>query len=281
MANLNKSKTIFAFTSPRTIEKIIPEIQILVDGYGGKKWNSETQKLFFNDLFESEFYEGKEKPKDITFAARDRITRAPKALGFVDLKPTIKLTEVGEHLLSGKRTSEVIARQLFKFQLPSPYHKIPTERKFNIRPYLELLRLIRTLNNISKTEIAIFFVQLTHFSKFNKVVSSIQKFRLQVQSNTANRKEFIDRIFTKEILKIYEEEIVNGKIKTRESSDTTLAKFIFTKKRNHNDYADAFIRYLRATQLISFDKKTFRLIIPESRKDEVDFILNNVERNAL
>ena len=47
MANLNKSRTIFAFTSPRTIEKIIPEIQILVDGYGGKKWDKETQELFF------------------------------------------------------------------------------------------------------------------------------------------------------------------------------------------------------------------------------------------
>ena len=125
MANLSKTKTIFAFTSPRTIEKIIPEIRILVNKYGGKKWDDETQSLFFNDLFLSDFYEGKEKPKDIQLAARDRITRAPKALGFVDLKPVIKLTEVGQQLLNGKRINEVISRQLIKFQLPSPYHKLP------------------------------------------------------------------------------------------------------------------------------------------------------------
>jgi hypothetical protein len=68
----------------------------------------------------------------------------------VDLKPKIKITEVGERLLSGKRTSEVIAKQLFKFQLPSPYHKISADRGFNIKPYLELLRLVKELGNISK-----------------------------------------------------------------------------------------------------------------------------------
>lgn len=92
-------------------------------------------------------------PRNISLAARDRITRAPKALGFVNLKPKNALTEVGKQLLSGKRISEVIARQLFKFQLPSPYHKIPGDRKFNVKPYLELLRLVKELSNISKPKL--------------------------------------------------------------------------------------------------------------------------------
>lgn len=172
MANLSKTRTVFAFTSPRTIEKIIPEIQVLIDSFNGKKWNTQTQIAFFHELFNSEFYEGSKMPNNIPLAARDRITRAPKALGFVDLKPQIALTEVGRDLLSGKRTNEVIARQLFKFQLPSPYHKVPTNRGFNVKPYLELLRLVKELGNISKTEIAIFFVQMTHYNKFdNKEIS--------------------------------------------------------------------------------------------------------------
>ncbi|HUZ58523.1 MAG TPA: AlwI family type II restriction endonuclease [Hanamia sp.] len=203
MANLSKTRTAFAFTSPRTIEKIIPEIQVLIDSFAGKEWNTQTQIAFFHELFNSEFYEGSKMDDNISLAASDRITRAPKALGFVDLKPKIALTEVGKKLLSGKRTSEVIAKQLFKFQLPSPYHNIPDDRGFTVKPYLELLRLVKELGNISKTEIAIFFVQMTHFNKFDSVVSAKKKFRKDKTKHKGNRKVFTDDVFTKEILKVY------------------------------------------------------------------------------
>lgn len=280
MANLSKTRTVFAFTSPRTIEKIIPEIKILIDSFSGQEWNTETQIKFFDKLFHSEFYEGSIKPENIPLAARDRITRAPKALGFVDLKPRISITEVGKKLLSNKRTNEIIARQLFKFQLPSPYHKIPFERKFNVRPYLELLRLVKEIGNISKMEIAIFFVQMTNYNKFDSVVVAIKKFRNDIIRYSGNRKTFIDATFTKEILKIYTQDIEENNLKTRESREITLSKFIKTKKSNHIDYADAFIRYLRATQYVSFDKKTFRMIIAPSRVAEVDFVLKNIDRDA-
>lgn len=280
MANLSKTRTVFAFTSPRTIEKIIPEIHVLINSFKGQEWNTETQIAFFHKLFSSQFYEGSKMPDNISLAARDRITRAPKALGFVDLNPKIELTDIGKQLLNGKRTTEVIARQLFKFQLPSPYHKVPANRGFNVKPYLELLRLVKELGNISKTEIAIFFVQMTHYNKFGSMVDAIKKFRNDILKQKGNRKAFIDKVFTKQILKIYIEEIKGNDLKTRESEEATLTKFVNTKKSNHIDYADAFIRYLRATQYISFDKKTFRMIVAPSRVAEVDFVLKNVDRNA-
>lgn len=280
MANLSKTRTVFAFTSPRTIEKIIPEIQVLVTSFEGKEWNTKVQKDFFQELYKSEFYEGDKMPENIALAARDRITRAPKALGFVDLKPKIKLTEVGKRLLNERRGNEVIAKQLFKFQLPSPYHKVPADRGFNVRPYLELLRLVKELGNLSKTEIAIFFVQMTHYNKFNSVVAAIKKFRANKSKFKGNRKAFTEAVFAREILKVYAEDIKANDLKTRESGDSSIAKFVKTKKSNHIDYADAFIRYLRATQLISFDKKTFRMIVAPSRIDEVHYILKSVDRKA-
>ena len=39
MANLTKTKTLFGFTSPRTLEKIIPEIGILTENFSGLKWS--------------------------------------------------------------------------------------------------------------------------------------------------------------------------------------------------------------------------------------------------
>lgn len=280
MANLSKTRTIFAFTSPRTIEKIIPEIDVLISNFNGQIWNSDLQKSFFEELFNSDFYEGSKRPKDTAFAARDRITRAPKALGYVNLKPSIALTDAGRLLLSGKRTNEAIARQIFKFQLPSPYHNVPSDREFSVRPYLELLRLISVLGNISKMEIAIFFVQITNYELFDEIVQRIIKFREAIAKNKGNRKKFIDDIFNKEITDIYEEDIRTNDLKTRESGDKTIAKFIKTKKSNQIDYADALMRYLRATQYVTFDKKTFRMIIAPARKDEVNYVLENVDRTA-
>lgn len=80
---------------------MIPEIQVLHNNFEGKKWNTNTQVEFIKKLAEGSDFDGKGSEKDMAFSARDRINRAPKALGFVDLKPYIKLTEAGENFISG------------------------------------------------------------------------------------------------------------------------------------------------------------------------------------
>jgi len=277
MANLQKTRTLFAFTSPRTIEKIVPEIKLLTDNFGGKAWNESTQIEFFQDLFNSAFYDGNKMPANIPLAARDRITRAPKALGFVDLKPTIQLTGAGVKLIGGKRMHETITRQLLKFQLPSPYHK--TTEGFFVKPYLELLRLIKRVGSLSKTEVALFFTQLIHIEKFEEVAQMIEDFRANAKVFKGSRKTYVDTCFTEQVLKIYAADIENSDFKTRESSDLSLQKFVRTKKSNLSDYADAFLRYARATQLITFESKSFRAVIAPSKADDVDFILKTVSRN--
>ena len=92
MAKLD-SKFLFFTTSPRTPVKMFPEIRLLVDVFAGKKWNTATQTAFVDELAKADFFEGSGSPKDKAFSARDRINRAPKALGFVDLKPQINLTD--------------------------------------------------------------------------------------------------------------------------------------------------------------------------------------------
>lgn len=222
----------------------------------------------FKDFSVTEFYCPNENSR--------RITRAPKALGFVDLKPTIQLTEVGAKLLSEKRIHETFTRQLLKFQLPSPYHK--TTEGFFIKPYLEMLRLIKRVGSLSKTEVALFFLQLIHIDKFEEVVKMIEDFRANAKNFKGSRKTYVNACFTEQILKIYSDEIENKNFKTRESSDLSVQKFVKTKRGNLLDYADAFLRYIRATQLVTFEKKSFRAVISPSRKDDVDFILKNIAR---
>lgn len=275
-----KSKTLFFTTSPRTPLKMIPEIQVLYNNFEGEKWNTNTQVEFIKKLADGNDFDGKGSEKDMAFSARDRINRAPKALGFVDLKPNIKLTEAGENFISGKRTEEVLLRQLLKFQLPSPYHKEPEEFNgiFCIKPYLEIFRLIYELGTISFDELMIFGMQLTHYNKFNSIVAEIKNFRRMKLYTQSSYKTFRGKYLKEQVEKIYADDINEGNTKTRDNSRD---KFVTTKSRNLRDYADACFRYLRATGMVEISQRGHSIsIMPEKRK-EVAFFLSMIDRNPI
>lgn len=278
-----KSKTLFFTTSPRTPLKMIPEIQVLHNNFEGRKWNTNTQIEFIKKLAEGSDFDGKGSEKDMAFSARDRINRAPKALGFVDLKPCIKLTEAGENFISGKRTEEVLLRQLLKFQLPSPYHKEPEEFKgiFCVKPYLEIFRLIYELGTISFDELMIFGTQLTHYNKFDSIVADIKTFRRMKLYAEMSYKTFRGKCLKEQVERIYAYDINVGNTKTRESRDKSIDKFVTTKSRNLRDYADACFRYLRATGMVEISQRGHSIsIMPEKRK-EVEFFLSMVDRKPI
>lgn len=280
MATIN-SKQLFTFTSPRTPDKMIPEIALLAANFSGQKWDSDTQQAFTLMLREADFYEGSGR-KDPAFSARDRINRAPKALGFVRLEPTVSLTEAGKRYVTSRLRNEVILRQLLKFQFPSPFHK---KRKgaadFNVRPYLEILRLVRSLGSLSFEELMIFGLQLTNWHLFDHLVKKILSFREEKAHSTENHKKFVRERHLAELAIIYADEIKSGKIKTRESKEISPEKFLNTKASNARDYADAFVRYLRATGMVSVSAIGRTLTINPDRIKEIDFILDTIGRDAI
>ena len=278
-----KSRTLFFTTSPRTPFKMIPEIEVLKKYFEGKVWNTDIQIEFIKKLAEGKDFQGEGSVKEMAFSARDRINRAPKALGFVDLKPTISLTEPGLRFISGKRTEEVLLRQLLKFQLPSPYHKEPEQFEgiFGVKPYLEILRLIYELGTVSFDELMIFGMQLTHYLKFDEIIAEIERFRRMRAYAKVSYKMFRGEYLRKEVEKIYQSDIVGGNTQTRESKDTSLDKFIKTKSSNLRDYTDACFRYLRATGMVEISQRGHSLSIMSEKKKEVEFILNNVDRKPL
>lgn len=278
-----KSKTLFFTTSPRSPFKMIPEIELLEKYFVGKVWNKSTQVEFIKKLAEGKDFQGEGSVKEMAFSARDRINRAPKALGFVNLKPTINLTEAGRRFISGKRTEEILLRQLLKFQLPSPYHKEPEQFEgiFGVKPYLEILRLIYELGTVSFDELMIFGMQLTHYLKFEEIVAEIKQFRRMKAYAKAGYKVFRGEYLRREVEKIYQSDIVKGKTQTRESKDKSLDKFIKTKAGNLRDYTDACFRYLRATGMVEISQRGHSLSIMPEKKKEVSFILNNVDRKPI
>ncbi|NCA86843.1 MAG: AlwI family type II restriction endonuclease, partial [Clostridia bacterium] len=245
------SKVIFVTTSPRTPAKMIPEIGLLNTHFSGQRWNTETQRAFMKLLKEENFFHG-EGANDPAFSARDRINRAPKALGFVILSPTIRLTPAGEELVSSRRKEEIFLRQLLKFQVPSPYHK-PTEKsaEFWVKPYLELFRLIRHFGSLKFDELMFFGLQLVDYREFHAVVQEIDQFRIAKAHDEGNYKRFRAEYLERELREIYSSDISSGNTQTRETTDASTARFLKTKAGNMRDYADACFRYLRATGLVN------------------------------
>ena len=275
------SKVLFMTTSPRTPEKMIPEINLLSKNFENEKWNIKTQIAFMELLRNENFFNGSGN-NDPAFSARDRINRAPKALGFVLLKPKIKLTNAGSALISAKRKEEVFLRQLLKFQIPSPYHS-PSKKAatFYVKPYLEILRLIYTLGTLKFDELMIFGLQLTDYRNFDKIVKKIEKFRIDREKTAKKYREFKYYYQLDELQEIYKSEILKGEISTRESNIATAKKFLQTKASNMHDYTDACIRYLRATGFVSISHIGHSLsILPEKRAD-TEFILQNISREPV
>lgn len=278
-----KGKMLFFTTSPRTPIKMIPEIKLLNEKFEGQKWNNDTQERFMDELANSTFFEGSGSSSNKSFSARDRINRAPKALGFIDLTPTISLTPAGKELVYGKRPQEVFLRQLLKFQLPSPFHKEnnQTEGVFFVRPYLEIIRLIRDLDCLSFDECKIFAVQLTSYHKYNDIKGKIVQFRKNKSIHKGEYKRFVNDTWTSAVKKIFFERIANGMTKTRETNKTDLNTFIKTQKSNMRDYADACFRYLRYTSLVSISHSNRSISIFADKVKDVDYILSTVDRNPV
>jgi len=260
---------------------MIPEIELLNTNFEGKKWGKQTQLEFMKLLKDENFFNGSGE-NNPALSARDRITRAPKSLGFVILSPVIQLTPAGLALVNAKRKEEIFLRQLLKFQIPSPYLKRSSKSaEFWVKPYLEIFRLIRHFGSLGIDELMMFGLQLTSHKRFEEIVFKIDSFRYAKIQKKVSYKKFKDNYFRKELEGIYADDINSGNIKTREAKDASIDKFLRTKASNMRDYADACFRYLRATGLVNISRigKTIS-IVPENIQD-VDYLLKHTTREPV
>lgn len=279
-----KSPSLFFVTSPRSPLKMRPEIDLLVKEFAGQKFtsNPSLQAQYMKLLAKLPEFEGAYNQNNPALSARDRITRGPKALGLVSLDD-IALTPAGRNFLDDDLSDEALLRQLLKFQLPSPFHKanMRLKRSFWVRPYLEILRLISTLGRLAFDELCLFGMQLTDWRDFDAIVESVRQFRISKEAHKGRYKKFFRTVRSRAVESLYAQEIAEGRIKTRESKSFSVEKFIKTKSGNMRDYADACLRYLRATGLVTVSNPGRTISIIEARRDEVKYILATVDRNPV
>jgi hypothetical protein len=93
----------FLPTSPRSPDKIRPELGIL-QAFEGAVWDRAGQAEFFRHIVDSGSYESTGRPpKEPDQPGRERVHRAPRALGFVRAKTgdPLEITQAGHALIDG------------------------------------------------------------------------------------------------------------------------------------------------------------------------------------
>lgn len=171
------SRYIFFSTSPRNPRLIQGILKVILDGgLDGKEYTRELQAQFYNLYSESDVgVKGANSSKSPDLSGRDKLTRAPQSLGFLQTqagKP-LQITAAGKQLLNNDLFEDVLMHQMLKFQLPSPLHHETAQNKgrFYIKPFLEILRLIDTLQYLTYDELTIFGMSMTDYKNFQVTVN--------------------------------------------------------------------------------------------------------------
>ncbi len=287
MAPKPRTRTWSVPTSPRNPKKLPDELRLLLP-FDGRLWNEAAQREYAAQLAQSDSFEGSVSATEPDFSARDRVNRSPKTFGFVELRRgrPLHITDAGHALLLDAGLDDLFLRQLLKWQYPSPVHSGADYREFfAIRPFLEMLRLARDLDGLSKVEIAIFGVTLTNWHDYGGCHSKIRAFRKEYESQRGSvaRLEVVRSALIQSVRTTYVDDIAAGRIGTREGRATDIAanRMIETKARNCRDYADAAVRYFRATGLFTLSAHYAQLHLLAERLEEVDSILKEFERSPL
>ena len=307
---LKKSaKAWYVSCSPRSPEKIAPELKLMTDAEGlvwdgvyTKKYHAKlglpkeqfteklqefqesknaNQRMIALKLAQLEGFKGDTFEQEVNFSVRDRV--APmKTYGFLytDSKNKLIISPAGKMIIADKRPKEVFLKQLLKWQYPSYQHgtarphpgKYPSSQ-FNIFPFVGTLDLIYSLHGLTKYELAIFALTTRKFDELPSIKIEIKKFRAELKkvSGKNPRKEFIYNYHYSRFKAIYEIEFDTGKKIREGKTGDGLKKYLDTKIRNSNDIADSSTRYFRYTGLLS--SKGNRVIILKDRENDVKEIL--------
>ena len=272
----------FLPTSPRNPDKIRPELTIL-QAFEGSLWDRKAQAAFFQRIVSAGLYESAARPrKEPDQPGRERVHRAPRALGFARAKTgaTLEITKAGHALIDGEDPADLFLHQLLKLQFPSPNHHERDYRElFRIKPFLEVLRLVSDFNSISKFELQAFALGMRDHRQFDEISNALYAFREERSRVAPGRaqREFERSVLATRLRAVYADDLAIEGISLRERQGRTVSPddVLKTKVDNARDYADAAMRYFQRTGLFTFsDFGTLRLL-PE-RAPDVHRILASV-----
>lgn len=269
------SRAWFFPTSPRSPYKLHGELQLLKQ-LDGQPWNHHTQLAFAALLAEYDGFSGEVSAKDPAFSARDRATRAPRLLGFVHFpkkgrRGHLRFTEAGNAFLaaSSEEHALIFQRQLAKVQFSSPLHNSGGFEQMRVKPLALMIELLIRLKSLGKEEIALFCITLIDARKLIQRVKEIEHYRQSLKTCAVGQRKAEQKKLAQQWLRqIYKDDLDAGNTKLREGGSDFLSK----KYQTLRDYADATIRYLRATGLFTVTPHGQRLELVDAFREDAQFL---------
>ena len=279
-------------TSPRSPYKIRDELALLVN-LDGKKWDKAAQAEFGRALRQSASFEG-DVPETPDWVGRARFgTISFWGFAFKNSYDKLQITDAGKQLLTGKREDEVFARQLVKWQYPDVQHngnEYPASR-FRLHPFVVLLRVLKRVERLSKTEIAMFLFTIVNDDDAEEVADEILLYRSKLSKveHKVPRKEFQREYFRRRMFRFFKGELNSllGRVeqktlfekdfeRLRSKNREKVEEFVKSHFDTFHDYADALIRYSRYTELVSLSGEYVPVIeISPKAADKVSAILKS------
>jgi hypothetical protein len=216
--------------------------------------NSEITEEQAGEIFDFQEYEDP--------AMRGRQSANPlNKLGFSIARASageIRITELGNFIISGGDFSEAIFKSLLKLQFPNPWTKdFNTARGFNIRPFIASLRLLDLTGKMTKTEFSLFVPTLTHYKDIKKQAGLVRQYR-----SARSKEAFADKF----LMGFYGTAALTAK-----------------QRNNIYDYGDNIMRYFRLTKFFRVSRETLKdwTIAPEPlRMEETRLLIEKYDGSA-
>lgn len=106
----------------------------------------------------------------------------------------VRITPAGRMLIASEDPSEVMLRQLLKWQFPSPVHHTANYRQMGLFPFEILLRVIEDLGEVSRLEIAATFFSCVRREDIPTTISNIRTIRRTDRLSSESEEAFTKRV---------------------------------------------------------------------------------------
>lgn len=206
---------------------------------------------------------------NIFFSLDDNIPFSFKeeAIGALTVEATPLICNAGRKLYETQDDaySANLFSQLIKIEVPNSMLFLKNEVKddFCVKPFLELTRLIQDMDGLSREEMMIYGLQLTHYKKLDLVKSKIANFRNELASRKGHYDEYVDECFFNEMAPLYKDEIeqeakrpktIKGtKEKVLLPFEEVQAGFLNRLGARMRGFTEVFYRLLRYTRMFISD----------------------------
>jgi hypothetical protein len=291
-------KTWSISTTVRNPERI-PDFTRAIEAISGKTWDNNTQVEFMYELIRRRLY----RPMNLTDQQNDlvddvervittaeareifesqryedppmrgRTAMAPiRDMGLVELKPSVRWTDLGKSLVEGKITlQDALLNYNLKWEVPTPNHKTFTAVDgYLIKPFIGTLALIQKVNELwqvavhdevglSREEFNIYAPTLIDYRYIEEFAERIVSGRKAIRS--ANGAAGKLEAWNKSV-DFHLRNLPHG---DRGYSDKDLS--------NLRDYGDNAIRYFRNTGFIEFRGAGRYVDISKTSKAQVDLLI--------